>query len=179
MPTLIALLRGINVGKAKRVAMADLRKLVEKLGYTEVRTLLNSGNVVFKSSSADTAKAAKRIEQALVDGTGVSARVLVISAAELAAAVKENPFLKIADNPSRLLVAFLANPADLAGLKPLLKQDWGKERLAIGSRVAYFWLPEGVIDSKIFAALSRRPSNDVTTRNWATVLKLHALAVKG
>ena len=58
MPTLIALLRGINVGKAKRVAMADLRKLVEKLGYTDVRTLLNSGNVVFKSSSSDTAKAA-------------------------------------------------------------------------------------------------------------------------
>jgi uncharacterized protein (DUF1697 family) len=179
MPTLIALLRGINVGKAKRVAMADLRKLVEKLGYTEVRTLLNSGNVVFKSSSADTAKAAARIEKALVESTGVSARVLVVSAAELAAAVKENPLLKVADNPSRLLVAFLANPADLVGLKPLLKQDWGQERLALGSRVVYFWLPDGVIDSKIFATLSKRPSSDVTTRNWATVLKLHALAGKG
>jgi uncharacterized protein (DUF1697 family) len=59
---------------------------------------------------------------------------------------------------------------------PLLKQDWGNERLAIGSRVAYFWLPDGVIDSKIFAALSRKPSGNVTTRNWATVLKIHALA---
>src|SRR5262245_59517957 len=102
MPTLIALLRGINVGKAKRVAMSDLRKLVEKRGYSDVRTLLNSGNVVLKSSSADTAKASKRIEQALFDGTGVSARVLVVSAEELAAAVKENPLLKVADNPSRL-----------------------------------------------------------------------------
>ena len=176
MPTLIALLRGINVGKAKRVAMADLRKLVEKLGYTDVRTLLNSGNVVFKSTSTDTAKAATRIEKALLESTGISRRVLVVTAAELATAVKENPLLKVADNPSRLLVAFLANPADLAGLKPLLKQDWGKEVLAIGSRVAYFWLPDGVIDSKIFAALSRKPSGDVTTRNWATVLKIHALA---
>jgi uncharacterized protein (DUF1697 family) len=175
VPTLIALIRGINVGKAKRVAMADLRKLVEKLGYTDVRTLLNSGNVVFKSSSSDTAKAGARIEKALIDGTGVSARVLVVTAADLAAAVKENPLLKFADNPSRLLVAFLANPADLAGLQPLLKQDWGKERLALGSRVAYFWLPDGVIDSKIFAALSRKPSGDVTTRNWATVLKIHAI----
>jgi len=174
VPTLVALLRGINVGKAKRVAMADLRKLVEKLGYTEVRTLLNSGNVVFKSASAETAKAGSRIEKALVESTGVSARVLVVTAADLATAVKENPLLKVADNPSRLLVAFLANRADLASLKPLLKQDWGKERLALGSRAAYFWLPEGIIDSKIFAALSKRPSKNVTTRNWATVLKLHA-----
>ena len=110
MPTLIALLRGINVGKAKRVAMADLRKLVEKLGYTDVRTLLNSGNVVFKSSSSDTAKAAAAIEKALLDGTGVSARVLVVTAAELATAVKENPLLKVADNPSRLLVAVPRQP---------------------------------------------------------------------
>ncbi len=176
MPTLIALLRGINVGKAKRVAMADLRKLAEKLGYTDVRTLLNSGNVIFNSPNRDTAKASMRIEKALVENTRVSARVLVITAEELATAVKENPLLKVAGNPSRLLVAFLANPADLAGLKPLLKQDWGQEALAIGSRVAYFWLPEGIIDSKIFAALSKRPANDVTTRNWATVLKLQALA---
>ena len=176
MPTLIALLRGINVGKAKRVAMADLRKLVEKLGYTDVRTLLNSGNVVFTAPNSDTARSSARIEKALVENTGVSARVLVVTAADLAVAVKENPLLKMADNPSRLLVAFLSNPADLAGLKPLLKQDWGQERLALGSRVAYFWLPDGVIDSKIFAALSRKPSGDVTTRNWATVLKIYALA---
>ena len=176
MPTLIALLRGINVGNAKRVAMADLRKLIERLGYTDVRTPLNSGNVVFTSASADTAKVAKRIEQALAEETGVSARVLIVTAADLATAVKQNPLLIIADNPSRLLVAFLADPADLAGLKPLLKQDWGTEKLAIGSRAAYFWLPEGIIDSKIFAILSKRPSGDVTTRNWATVQKLHALA---
>jgi uncharacterized protein (DUF1697 family) len=175
MPTLIALLRGINVGKAKRVAMADLRKLVEKLGYTDVRTLLNSGNVVFTSTGSDTARAVARIEKALVEATGVSARVLVVTAEDLATAVKENPFLKVADNPSRLLVAFLADPADLAGMKPLLRQDWGTERLAIGSRAAYFWLPDGIIDSKIFAALHRRPANDVTTRNWATVLKLKAM----
>lgn len=176
MPTLIALLRGINVGKAKRVAMAELRKLVEKLGYTDVRTLLNSGNVIFTAPNSDTAKASARIEKALVENTGVSARVLVVTAADLAVAVKENPLLKMADNSSRLLVAFLFNPAVLAGLKPLLKQDWGQERLALGSRVAYFWLPDGVIDSKIFAALSRKPSGDVTTRNWATVLKIYALA---
>jgi uncharacterized protein (DUF1697 family) len=176
MPTLIALLRGINVGKAKRVAMADLRKLVEKLGYTDVRTLLNSGNVVFKSTSTDTAKAGERIEKALVENTGVSARVLVVSAAELATAVKENPLLKVADNPSRLLVAFLADSADLAMLKPLLKEKWGTEVLATGSRAAYIWMPEGVIDSKVFPAIARALNNAVTTRNWATVLKLHALA---
>src|SRR5262245_12943081 len=116
MPTLVALIRGINVGTAKRVAMADLRKLVAKLGFTDVRTLLNSGNVVFTSSKADSGKAAARIEKALEEKTGVSARVLVVAAADVAAAVKENPLLKNADNPSRLLVAFLADPADIAKL---------------------------------------------------------------
>jgi len=175
VPTLIALLRGINVGKAKRVAMADLRKLIEKLGYTDVRSLLNSGNVVFSSTSADTAKAAARIEKALVEKTGISARVLVVSAQDLAAVMKENPFLKIADNHSRLLVAFLADPADRSKLKPLLKENWGKEVLALGSCAAYVWVPEGILQSKLFPAIGRALDNAVTTRNWATVLKLRAM----
>jgi uncharacterized protein (DUF1697 family) len=94
----VALLRGINVGRAKRVSMADLRALVENLGYGDVRTLLNSGNIVFTSPRAAPGDAAARIERALAAELGVAARVTVVTAAELAAAVSANPLLAVADD---------------------------------------------------------------------------------
>src|SRR5450432_3433502 len=78
----VALLRGINVGKAKRVSMADLCALCKELGYGDVKTLLNSGNVVFSAPRAD-AKAAARIQKEIASQIGVSCRVVVITAAEL------------------------------------------------------------------------------------------------
>src|SRR5436190_7614221 len=97
----VALLRGINVGRAKRVAMADLRALIEGLGYGDVRTLLNSGNVVFTAPRAAPDNAAARIEKALATDLGVSARVTVLTAQELAEAVAANPLLEVADDFSR------------------------------------------------------------------------------
>src|SRR5262245_51187046 len=105
----IALIRGINVGKAKRVSMAELKALVEKLGHGDVKTLLNSGNVVF-TSRTDPSAAAAKIEKALAQVTGVEARVTVLTGDELSAAVKGNPLLKVADDHSRLLVAVLNDP---------------------------------------------------------------------
>jgi uncharacterized protein (DUF1697 family) len=171
----IALLRGINVGRAKRVAMADLRALVEGLGYTDVRTLLNSGNVVFTAPRGTPAQAATRIEKALAADLGVTARVTVLTAQELADAVAENPLLTVADNDSRLLVAVLNDPADRSKLAPLTKQDWGPEVLAVGTRVAYLWCPDGVLASRVGEAINRALRDSVTARNWATVLKLQAL----
>jgi uncharacterized protein (DUF1697 family) len=171
----VGLIRGINVGRAKRVAMADLRALVEDLGYGDVRTLLNSGNVVFTTPRAAAGDAAARIEKALATRLGVPARVTVLSAADLAAALTDNPLLEVADNPSRLLVAVLSNPADWQKLEPLLKQDWSREVLAIGTRVAYVWCPKGILVSRLVEAVNRALGDAVTTRNWATMLKLHAL----
>ena len=173
---LVALIRGINVGRAKRVAMADLRTLVEKLGYRDVRTLLNSGNVVFTSRGGTPGAAAIRIEQAMARHPGISARVIVVTAAELAVAVSANPLVKIATNPSRLMVAFLAHQPDRARLRALVKQDWAPERLALGARVAYLWCPEGVIASPLSDAVGRVLGDAMTVRNWSTVTKLHALA---
>jgi uncharacterized protein (DUF1697 family) len=172
----VALFRGINVGRAKRVAMADLRALVAELGYTDVRTLLNSGNVVFSAPAATARGAAPRIEQALAARCGIAARVTVLSAAELAGVVAGNPLLAVADNPSRLLVAILSDRADRARLAPLAKQDWSPERLALGERAAYLWCPEGILTSRLAEAVSRALGDAVTSRNWATILKLQALA---
>jgi uncharacterized protein (DUF1697 family) len=175
----VALLRGINVGRAKRVAMADLRALVADLGYRDVATLLNSGNVVFTVPATVRGDAATRIERALASRLGVSARVMVLNAAELAAAVRRNPLGRVADDPSRLLVAVLAKAADRAQLKPLARQDWTPEALAIGARVAYLWCAQGIIKSRLFVAVSRAVGDAVTTRNWATMTKLHALVGAG
>jgi uncharacterized protein (DUF1697 family) len=172
----VALLRGINVGRAKRVAMADLRALVEGLGCRDVRTLLNSGNVVFTAPRAAPEKVAARIEQALATDLGVAARVVVLTAGELADAVTQNPLLGVADNPSRLLVAVLNKPTDRQKLEPLTRQDWAAEVLAVGARVAYLWCPDGILESRLAEAVGRALGDGVTTRNWATMLKLHALA---
>lgn len=172
----VALIRGINVGRAKRVAMADLRALVAELGYVDVRTLLNSGNVVFSTPREAPAEAAFRIEKALEATLGVAARVTVLTALELATAVTDNPLLDVAVDPSRLLVAVLSNGADRRKLEPLLWQDWAPEALALGTRVAYLWCPAGFLSSRLAESVGRALGDAVTTRNWATVLKLHALA---
>jgi uncharacterized protein (DUF1697 family) len=158
--------------------MKSLRELVSALGYGSVRTLLNSGNVVFASPGGTPQVAASRIEKALITELGVSARVTVITAAELAAVIAENPLMKYADNPSRLLVALLKNPADRSKLVPLSKQEWGKDVLGIGSLAAYLWCAEGVIESKLSEAVNRLLGDAVTSRNWATILKLHAMAAE-
>lgn len=191
----VALLRGINVGTAKRVAMAELRVLVEELGYREVRTLLNSGSVVFSVAPTPAAgqgveprKAALRIEKALEAKLGVSARVTVISAKKLTEVVAANPLGKVADNPSRLLVGILGDPADREKLAEIAKKNWGKERIALGPGVkstagaactVYMWMPQGVIKSKLNAAVSKALRHGVTSRNWATMLKLKEMTEEG
>lgn len=171
----VALLRGINVGRAKRVAMADLRALVEGLGYGDVRTLLNSGNVVFTVPGKAKGDAASRIEKAIEAQLGVSSRVTVLTAAELDAIVEENPLLEVADDPSRLLIAVLNDKADRTRLEPLLKEDWTPDALALGQRVAYMWCVGGLLESRLADTVGRLLRDAVTTRNWATILKLHAL----
>jgi uncharacterized protein (DUF1697 family) len=172
--TQIALLRGINVGRAKRIAMADLRKLVEGLGYGDVRTVLNSGNIVFTASRA-AGDVAGRIEKAIIDKLGIAARVTVLSGKELAAAIKENPLGEIVDNPSRFLVAVLNDAAHRQRLTPLMEKDWKPEALAVGRRVAYLWCPQSILESPLHEAVCRALNDGVTMRNWATMTKLQAL----
>lgn len=173
--THVALLRGINVGTAKRVSMAELRALVEGLGFTDVRTLLNSGNVVFGCTAKNARDAAVRIEKALASSMGISSRVTVLAAKDIAAAVAGNPLQAVTDNPSRLLVHFFARPADLARPKPLAAQSWKPDVLALGTKVAYAWCAAGVLDSPLARAAAKALGDTVTTRNWSTLLKLNAL----
>jgi uncharacterized protein (DUF1697 family) len=170
--THVALLRGINVGTAKRVAMADLKALVEELGHEDVRTLLNSGNVVFTRAASAKGNLASQIEKRLLKRTGVSARVLTRTGDEFARIVAKNPLVTIASDPSRHFVGFLRTPLEEARLKPLLAADWGADRLAAGPGAAYIWCPGGFLESPLARAFERAMGDGFTARNWATTLKL-------
>jgi len=173
----VALLRGINVGKAKRLAMADLRDLIGALGYRDVATLLNSGNVAFTIPGAVPGNLTERIERAIESRVGFSSRVTALSADELLRIVAKPPFGKVANDPSRLLVGVLTDPKDRAKLTPLARRDWAPEALGLGPRAAYLWCAEGILKSALLEAVSRTLGDGFTTRNWSTLLKLRDLAV--
>ena len=174
---MIALLRGVNVGKAKRVPMAELRRLLEGLGCTDVRTLLNSGNAVFCAPVARTpAKIAAELAHELRAQLGVDVPVIVERASDLDVIVRGNSLSFGDADHSRLLVAFTADARALATLdaiRPLLAKG---EQLAIGAKAAYLLCANGILDSRAGEALLGKAGRGATTRNWATVLKLQALA---
>jgi uncharacterized protein (DUF1697 family) len=173
MTTFVALLRGINVGKAKRIAMVDLRALMTDLGFREVRTLLNSGNVVCTGAD-DAPSVATQIERGIVSRFAFGARVIVRTADELAAIVANDPVGATATDPSRYLVAFLdAAPSD--AMDNLVRQDWAPELVTAGIREVYVWSPDGLLASRALEAIGRIAGDGVTVRNWATVRKLHAM----
>jgi uncharacterized protein (DUF1697 family) len=182
MPTFVALLRGINVGKAKRIAMADLRALLSQLGYTHVATLLNSGNAVFSAPNGTAAQHADAIAHAIASQLHMEVPVIVKSAKELLAIVDENPLAAQAQDQdqdhARLLAVFVQNPKQLPALAAIEPLTVPPERFAIGPNAAYLHCASGILESKAGAALLSKVGDAATTRNWGTVLKLRALVDK-
>jgi uncharacterized protein (DUF1697 family) len=174
----IALLRAVNVAAHNRVAMDDLRELMERLGYEDVRTLLQTGNVVFSGDDSPDA-AARRIEQALAADLGVKSQVLVRTQPELANVVARNPLASVATDPKKLVVMFLSGKPDAAWLRELDPAKFQPERFTAHGREVYAWLPGGLGRSRLLASLTeKRLKVTATTRNWSTVEKLLALAEK-
>jgi len=179
MPRYVALFRGINVGKAKRIAMADLRTLLGKLGYTEVQTLLNSGNAVFTGDRESASSHAGRIREAVLKMTGVDALVIIKSAKDLSGIIADNQLSEIAHDHSRLLVALTNDAKALMSVKALARVQWGDERIHVGKHAAYLWCANGILESRAASALLKGLEGAGTTRNWATLSKIHALLGKG
>ena len=156
--------------------MADLRSMVEDLGYGEVRTVLNSGNIIFSAPGETVDRAARRIEAALPQTLGITSNVTVLSAETLATIVSENPLGGVGRNPSRLLVMFIAKASDRSKLDSLAGHDWSPDELGLGARAAYLWCPQGFLVSRLAEATGRALGPAATTRNWNPVMKVHALA---
>jgi len=176
MATCIALLRGVNVGRANRLAMAELRRLLEALGYSDVRTLLNSGNAVFEVSRPNTNQLAASIAQAIEESAGLTIGVVVLTRAELSKIVVSNPLEPLATDPAKHLLGFVSTPKKLAQLASLRDIDWHPERIELGAKAAYLWCPNGVLESKLMKAIVKTMGAEITSRNWSTVLRLKALA---
>lgn len=179
MSRFVVLLRGVNVGKGNKVPMAEFRAALESLGYHQVRTLLNSGNAVFSSTSRSTGKLASVIAKAVEERFGVVTPVIVKSAAELEAIVKNNPFPPPESDHSRFLVAFALDAAKLLELQGLSSLIQPGERFAVNEHAAYLYCAGGLLKSKVGETIVGRAGRSVTTRNWATVLKLLSLAREG
>lgn len=176
MPVFVALLRGVNVGKSKRVPMAEFRTLLAELGYTDVTTVINSGNAVFRATAGTPARHAAAIRTAIAARLSVDVPVIVKSARELAAIVAENSLAAHAPDHSRLLVAFTQDAQALSGLGAIAPLVVPPEQFLTGKHAAYLHCVTGILESKAGEALLGRTGKSATARNWATVLKLLALA---
>ena len=155
--------------------MADLRAMFESLGFRDVRTLLNSGNVIFSVPRKLRGDIIARIEKALASRLGLNALVTVLAGDEVVAAVLDNPLWKVARNPSQLLIVVPRVASDLGRLKPLLEERWAPEAFAMGPRVAYLWCGNGIPKSRLWRAVDRALERSGTVRNLATLTKLKAM----
>ncbi|HKS97936.1 MAG TPA: DUF1697 domain-containing protein [Rugosimonospora sp.] len=173
----VLLLRGINVGKARRAAMGDLRQTLTGLGHGGVRTHLQSGNALFTSDEPDTGALEREIGAALAVRFGFDIPCLVRTQDELRRVVAADPFGATADNPARYTVCFLSAPPDAGWAASVDRAAYHPEQFQVGQREIYAWLPGGIQDSRLARELSdRRLGVTVTARNWNTVTALAALA---
>jgi uncharacterized protein (DUF1697 family) len=155
--------------------MAEFKRMLEELGYSDVRTLLNSGNAVVSSPARSSSKHAQAIAAMLQQTFGVGTPVIVRSAAELGSVIKHCPMVPAEKDHSRFLVAFGQDSSALQSLAPLVALASESERFIVTDQAAYLSCPAGVLESKLGAAILGKAGRAVTTRNWATVLKLEAL----
>lgn len=172
-----ALLRGINVGGRNKIAMARLRELVTDLGFIDVATHLQSGNVVFGAPGSDPAQAASAIEAAIAQQLGLKIAVLARSGSELQEIVESHPLRDVASNPSRMLVVFLSAPVNRAMIADLQEQQFAPDRFVAGDREIYVWAPNGVSETKLTYAFWEKQLGGVvaTARNWNTVQRLQEM----
>ncbi|MFG1921258.1 DUF1697 domain-containing protein [Cryptosporangium sp. NPDC048952] len=177
MTAYLALLRGINVSRHQRIAMADLRTLLTDLGLTDVSTYLQSGNALFRSERTDPDSIAVEIEEAITRELDLTVRVLVRDEDDFRRIVGTNPLADVADDPSKLLVTFLSAPAADADLDAVDPATYAPEVMAVGQREVYVWYPDGVRKAKLSPPFfeKRFPKEARaagTARNWNTLSKL-------
>ncbi|HSP78849.1 MAG TPA: DUF1697 domain-containing protein [Myxococcaceae bacterium] len=177
MARYVALLRGINVGGNKKVPMARLRELLQGIGYTDVATLLQSGNAVFTSREKNPAKLVRQLESAIAGEFGFEVSVLIRTRDELAAIIEGNPLPGAEDAPSRFLVTFLSDVPEPKRLQEFDPAEYLPDEFRVVGREIYARFPNGIRDSKLATVLGGpRLGVTPTARNWNTVTKLLELA---
>lgn len=174
MTTYVALLRGINVGGHKAVSMAELRAMMESLKFTKVKTLLQSGNLLFDGRRQSTATLETTLNKEIHSRLGVDSEIFIRTADEWADVVNRNPFAREAENdPGHLIVVFLRESATAENVRALQDAIVGREIMRVSGREAYFIYPDGMGTSKLTNALiEKKLGTRGTARNWNTVRKI-------
>jgi uncharacterized protein (DUF1697 family) len=176
--TYVALLRGINVGGHRQVAMSDLRAFLSKLGFQDPHSILQSGNLIFRSSGRTTAQLEQLLEVEAEKRLALHTDFFVRSAEEIKALVAHNPFREEARrDPSHLLALFLKHEPRAQDVKALQASIKGREAIEVVGRQAYIVYPDGIGTSRLASHLiDKTLGTRGTGRNWNTVLKLNALS---
>jgi uncharacterized protein (DUF1697 family) len=169
----IALLRGINLGPRNRIAMPALRERLAEAGFEDVRTYVQSGNVVLSSDLPPDSLAAQ-VQLVIADAFGLDIAVVARTRDELAEVVARNPLGEVAENPKRYQVSFLSEELPAQDVEKLAALATESERIVAIGRELYAWHPEGVARSKLWNRLAGAGLGvTATARNWTTVLSLH------
>lgn len=174
MNTYIALLRAVNVGGARKIAMAALRSFAAEIGLGDPRTLLQSGNLVFSTDGAEPEVLERTLEKEAEDRLGLSTTFLVRTAAEWRGVVSGNPFTDEArDDPSHLVTLFTREAPSASEVHALEQAIRGREVIHAVGRQVYAVYPDGIGRSKLtHAVIERALGSPCTGRNWNTVLEL-------
>ena len=176
MPRHVVLLRGINIGSRNRIAMPKLREALEEAGFDDVQTYLQSGNVLLKSTTKPES-VARKCEKLIAERFGFDVAVVVRSRAELARVVKRNPLAKVAKDPKRYQVTFLANKLDPKIVRELKAAAADAEQVVVSGREVYAWHPRTIARSRLWNRLAGKGLGvTATSRNWTTVEALLELA---
>jgi uncharacterized protein (DUF1697 family) len=172
----IVLLRGINIGSRNRIAMPRLREVLTDAGFEDVKTYVQSGNVVL-SARGSAQQVSRKCEGVIADEFGLDIPVVVRTRAELAKVVQRNPLRKVAVDPKRYQVTFLTRKLAAEVVRKLEEAAAPEERFVVSGREVYAWHPGGAARSKLWALLAGRGLGvTATARNWTTVTSLLALA---
>lgn len=176
METYIALLRGINVGGKNTLPMQQLVAVLEALKAENVKTYIQSGNVVFQQRATSVSNLSKKIATAIHKQFGFEPHVLVITMAALELAIRNNPFSEAEASPSSLHLGFLSSTPQSPDFTNLAALKKDSERFQLIGTVFYLHAPEGIGKSKLAASSERLLGVPMTDRNWNTVCKLRAMA---
>jgi len=178
MTTYISMLRGINVGGHKKIKMDTLKQLYVELGYTNVQTYIQSGNVIFQTQDIDAVNLAKSIAKQILEVTGLEVPVLVLELDEMKRIVENNPFnLDSTKNTASFHITFLSETPDTISFEKIKSTDFGADHFELLDKAIYVYCPTGYGTTKLTNTFfENKLKVTATSRNWKTVNELVRLA---
>ena len=176
MFTYVALFRGVNLGRKNKITMKNLKKILEMHGCTNVRTYIQSGNVLFQDPHFEVVKFIRNIGKTIEENHGFQPEIIVKDVKEIREAIQSNPFPKAKDTPQCLHLYFLAHSPKQVNLEKLNQIKSASESFQLIGNFFYLYTPDGFGCSKLANRVERLLGVKATARNWNTVIKLFEIA---